>query len=38
MDRNPGDQPRASDAHRERFVEALRQHHVDDRDRRHDRS
>ena len=35
MDRNPGDQPRASlragDADRERFVEALRQHHVDGR-------
>jgi hypothetical protein len=35
MDRNPGDQPRASlrasDTDRERFVEALRQHHVDGR-------
>jgi hypothetical protein len=35
MDRDPGDQRRASlrasDADRERFVEALRQHHVDGR-------
>jgi hypothetical protein len=35
MDRDPQDQPRAglraSDADRERFVEALRQHHVDGR-------
>ena len=35
MDRTPGDQRRASlrasDADRERFVEALRQHHVDGR-------
>jgi uncharacterized protein DUF1707/2TM domain-containing protein len=35
MDRNPGDQPRASlrasDADRERFVETLRRHHVDGR-------
>jgi len=35
VDRNPGDQPRASlraaDADRERFVETLRQHHVDGR-------
>jgi hypothetical protein len=35
MDRNPGDQPRASlrasDTDRERFVEALRQHHVEGR-------
>jgi Domain of unknown function (DUF1707)/2TM domain len=35
MDRDPGDQPRASlrasDADRERFVETLRRHHVDGR-------
>ena len=35
MDRDPGDQPRASlrasDADRERFVEALRQHHAEGR-------
>ena len=35
MDRDPGDQRRASlrasDADRERFVETLRQHHVDGR-------